>query len=405
MKLNSKSVNFYLKLFKLSWQSLRANIFRSFLTTLGITIGAATIVIVVSLGEGAKQDIAAQYSNMSVTTILINGPSTEGSKSKLSVEDISAMAEISSVSDVVPMLTGKVNVSTADTTASFNVVGSYPNFSDVANLNYSKGGFFGQFDEDEHTKVAVLGATVAEEIYGSRTPDVIGQTIILGKKEFEIVGVAEYKGGSFGPITIDEAVFTPYSSSYRYVLGKNGKFSFNVNAKSVELLDDAMSGLTKVLREEHKLSSSTPDDFKLKDMGATVLSAQSSSQTMAILLGAVGFIVLLVGGIGIMNIMYVTVSERTKEIGIRKAIGAKDNFILTQFLFEAFILTAVGYLIGAISSVVIYFVLLSMRIKVVFVPWSLVLSLVITFTVGMFFGFYPAKKAASLDPIDALRYE
>jgi len=375
------------------------------LTTLGIMIGAATIIIVVALGEGAKQDIAAQYSNMSVTTILVNGPSTEGSKSKLSVDDIPVISAIPAVADVVPMLTGKVNISTTENTASFNVVGTFPNFSSVANLTYSKGGFFEQVDDDDHTKVVVLGATVAEEIYGSRTPDVIGQSIILGKKEFEIVGIADYKGGAFGPFTIDEAVFTPYSSSYRYVLGKNGKFSFNINAKNVDLLEDAMLSLTKVLREEHKLGATTPDDFKLKDMGATVASAQSSSQTMAILLGAVGFIVLLVGGIGIMNIMYVTVSERTKEIGIRKAIGAKDHHVLTQFLFEAFILTAVGYLVGTAASVVIYYVLLSFGIKVVFVGWSLLLSLIITFTVGMFFGYYPAKKAAALDPIDALRYE
>lgn len=397
--------SFYLKLFQLSWKSLRSNIFRSFLTTLGIMIGTATIIIVVALGEGAKQDIAEQYSNMSVTTILINGPSTEGAKSKLSVDDIPAISVIPTVSDVVPMLTGKVNVSTTVNTASFNVVGTYPNFSNVANLKFSKGGFFSQIDEDDHSKVAVLGATVAEEIYGTRTPDVIGEKIVLGKKEFEIIGIAEYKGGAFGPITIDEAVFTPYSSGFRYVLGVNGKFSFNINAKSVELLEDTMLSLTKVLREEHKLGATIPDDFKLKDMGATVSSAQSSSQTMAILLGSVGFIVLLVGGIGIMNIMYVTVSERTKEIGIRKAIGAKDTHVLTQFLFEAFILTAVGYGIGTLTSILVFYILLSFGIKVIFVSWSLLLSLVITFTVGMFFGYYPAKKASELDPIDALRYE
>ena len=140
-------------------------------------------------------------------------------------------------------------------------------------------------------------------------------------------------------------------------------------------------------------------------MGATVASAQSSSQTMALLLGSVGFIVLLVGGIGIMNIMYVTVSERTKEIGIRKAIGAKDVYILTQFLFEAFILTLVGFFVGAVIAVGIYYLLLSFDLKIIFVWWSIPLSFIITFTVGMFFGYAPAKKAASLDPIDALRYE
>jgi len=399
------SVKFLLKLFKLSWDSLKANVFRSFLTTLGIMIGTTTIIIVVALGEGAKRDIEAQYSNMSVTTILINGPSTAGEPSKLSVDDIPLVKTISTVAEAVPMLTGKVNVSTSDKTTNFSVVGTYPDFVRVANLGLVSGQFFTQIDEDDHNKVAILGATVAEELFGTRDPKVIGETVILGKKEFEIIGIAEYKGGAFGPITIDESVFTPYSSSYRYVLGKNGKFSFNVNATDVNVLDQTMDSLTTVLRESHNLRPEDSDDFRLRDMGATVASAQSSSQTMALLLGSVGFIVLLVGGIGIMNIMYVTVSERTKEIGIRKAIGAKDSFILTQFLFEAFILTLVGFGIGVVAAVGIYFLLLSMGLKIAFVWWSVPLSLVITFSVGMFFGYSPAKKAASLNPIDALRYE
>jgi len=399
------SFDFFIQLFELSWKSLRANAFRSFLTTLGIIIGATTIIVVVALGEGAKKDIEAQYSNMSVTTILINAPSTAGVKSKLSVDDIPLVKTISTVADAVPMLTGKVNMTANNTTVNFSVVGTYDDFAKVANLNLVSGNFFAQEDEDNHTKVVILGATVAEELYGTRDPKVIGETIVLGEKEFEIIGVAEYKGGAFGPITIDESVFTPYSSSYRYVLGKNGKFSFNVNATSVDTLSETMTSISSVLRESHNLGAADTDDFKLKDMGATVASAQSSSQTMALLLGSVGFIVLLVGGIGIMNIMYVTVSERTKEIGIRKAIGAKDAFILTQFLFEAFILTSVGFIVGTLISFLVYYLLMSTGFKIVFVWWSVPLSFVITFTVGMFFGFLPAKKAASLDPINALRFE
>lgn len=399
------SYKFLLKLFKLSWNSLKANVFRSFLTTLGIMIGTTTIIIVVALGEGAKKDIADQYSNMSVTTILINAPSTGGERSKLSVDDIPLVKTISTVADAVPMLTGKVNISNSDNVTNFSVVGTYPEFARVANLDLVSGQFFTQADEDDHTKVVILGATVAEELYGTREPQIIGDSVILGKKEFEIIGVAAYKGGAFGPVTIDESVFTPYSSAYRYVLGKNGKFSFNVNAVSVDVLGETMDSLTSVLRESHNLRPENSDDFRLKDMGATVASAQSSSQTMALLLGSVGFIVLLVGGIGIMNIMFVTVSERTKEIGIRKAIGAKDVHILTQFLFEAFILTLVGFMVGAIASIAIYYLLLSMGLKIIFVWWSVLLSFAITFTVGMFFGYSPAKKAASLDPIDALRYE
>lgn len=394
------------KLFVLSAKALRASFFRSFLTTLGIMIGAATIIIVAALGEGAKRDIEAQYSNMSVTTIIINGPSSESSPSKLSPDDIPYIESVASVDQVVPLLTGKVSVNTRqNVNGSWSVVGTYPNFAEVSKLEFSEGDNFNQESEDNHAKVAIIGATVAEELYGSRTPDIVGQTIVLGKKEFEIIGVAKYRGGAFGPINIDESIFTPYSASYRYVLGKSGKFSFNVNATSLELLEPTMTELGKVLREAHKIKVGGVDDFRLRDMGATVASAQSSSQTMALLLASVGLIVLLVGGIGIMNIMYVTVSERTREIGIRKAIGAKDRFIMTQFLMEAFILTLVGYIVGAVSSIGIYYLLVEMEFKIVFVPWSLLISFVVTFLTGMFFGYYPAKKAASLDPIDALRYE
>lgn len=398
-------IDFYLKLFGLSWQAVKANKFRSFLTTLGIVIGAGTIIIVAALGEGAKADIEAQYSNMSVTTIIINGPSTESAPSKLSPDDIPMIATIPTVTDVVPMLSGKVNVSAESNTSSWSIIGTYPNFASVANMTLVEGSFFDQVAEDEHTKIAILGATVAEEIYGSRNPKVVGEQIILGKKEFVIGGVAEYRGGSFGPINIDESIFTPYSSSYRYVLGKAGKFSFNVNTTSIEELDSTMTQLAVVLRESHNLGTGMIDDFRLRDMGATVASAQSSSATMAFLLASVGLIVLLVGGIGIMNIMYVTVSERTREIGIRKAIGARDNHIMLQFLSEAFILTAVGYVVGTAISIAVYFLLKNIGLKIVFVPWSLLVSLVITFATGMFFGYYPARKAASLDPIDALRYE
>ena len=398
-------LDFAYQIFVLASKALRANVFRSFLTTLGIMIGAMTIVLVVALGEGAKRDIEAQYSNMSVTTILVNAPSTGGEASKLSVDDLPFVLNIPTVTDAVPMLTGKVGVSARENTGSYSVVGTYPNFASVANLEYERGEFFLQSDEDNHVRVAIIGANVAEELYGTSDPEVIGEVIVIGKKEFEIVGVLTYRGGSFGPVSIDESIFTPYSSAYRYALGKNGKFSFNVDATGVDVLESTMNELTRVLRESHNLSAGLPDDFRLRDMGATVASATSSSQTMAILLGAVGLIVLLVGGIGIMNIMYVTVSERTREIGIRKAIGARDKYILVQFLFEAFILTAVGYLAGVILGMSLYQILRSFGFKIVFVWWSLPLSFLITFAVGIFFGYYPAKKASQLDPIEALRYE
>ena len=397
--------SFYIKLLKLSWRALNANKMRSFLTTLGIVIGSATIIIVVALGEGAKADIEAQYSNMSVTTILINGPSTEGGKSKLSPEDATLISSLPTIEEAVPMLSGKTQMSTTETSGSFSVLGTYPEFENVANLGLVSGRFFTQDEEDEHEKVAVIGAIVAEELFGSQTADIVGESFNVGKKEFEIIGVAQYKGGTFGPITIDDSIFTPYSTSYRYILGKDGKFSINAQATDVDILPEAMDDIAGALRESHNIRVGVTDDFRLRDMGATVSSAQNSSRTMAFLLGSVGVIVLLVGGIGIMNIMFVTVTERTREIGIRKAIGAKDFHIMLQFLFEALILTLVGFITGAILAVVAHVLLNQAGFSSILVWWAYPLSFVVTVGIGVFFGYYPAKKASSLKPIDALRYE
>jgi len=365
-----------------------------------------TIVIVVALGEGAKRDIAAQYSSMSVTTILINAPSTvEGARSKLSYTDVEPILKLPSISTAVPQLSGRVQMQYSGVTSNLSVLGSTPEIQQLANLKLISGRFFDSKDNEEHNKVAVIGATVAEELFGNRYADVVGKTILVGKKEFEIIGLLEYKGGSVGPTTIDDSIFTPYDSAYRYILGISGRFNMNAQAKDVKLIDQAVSEISQSLRESHGLKPGMNDDFRVRDMGTTVASAIKSSRTMSILLASVGIIVLVVGGIGIMNIMYVTVTERTKEIGIRKAIGAQPEFILLQFLLEAFILSLVGFFIGALLSFLAFFLLNKFQVSAVFVWWSYLLSFFTTVGIGIFFGWYPAQKAAGLNPIDALRYE
>jgi putative ABC transport system permease protein len=400
------NIFFIRKLTRLSWDALMANPLRSFLTTLGIIIGSLTIIIVVALGQGAKKDIEAQYSSMSVTTILINAPSTvEGARSKLNFSDVEPIKQLPSIATAVPQLSGRVQMQYEGVSSNLSVLGTTPDIQALANLILLKGKFFTTEDNKSHTKVAVIGATVAEELFGDRHADVIGKNIMVGKKEFEVIGLLEYKGGSVGPTTIDDSIFTPYDSAYRYILGINGRFNMNAQAKDVTLIPQAVDDISKTLRVTHGLKPGMNDDFRVRDMGTTVASAVNSSKTMSILLSAVGIIVLLVGGIGIMNIMYVTVTERTKEIGIRKAIGAQSEYILFQFLLEAVILSVVGFILGGTFSFGVFFLLQQFQVSVVFVWWSYLLSFVTTVTIGIFFGWYPAQKAARLHPIDALRYE
>ncbi len=397
--------SFYYKLAKLSLESLISNTVRALLTMLGIVIGAATIILVIAMGEGAKQNIDQQFANMSVTTIFINATSSPGQKSKLNPDDVKDIQQLKSISLAAPQLTGKVAVSSDDASESFNVIGSFTEIFFIINANLTYGNFFTDEDEQSHEKVVVLGANIVEALYGSSDLDVIGEEINLGKKTFEIIGTLEYKGGSSGPTAIDDSVFTPYSSAYRYVLGKQGKFTINTMAIDVDNIDIAMDGIASILRKNHNIKLGDIDDFKIKDMGTNVQAAKESAQTMSLLLGSVGFVVLVVGGIGIMNIMYVTVSERTKEIGLRKAIGAKDKHIELQFLLEAIILSAVGYVVGAIVATGMFFLLTKLQISMVLVWWSYLLSLFFVMATGIFFGFAPAKKAATMNPIDALRHE
>lgn len=391
----------FLKTAQAAVTALKANGLRSVLMALGVVIGAATIVAVVAIGLGARESIDEQYSNMSVTTIFVNP--VQGNASELSADDAEVIAALPQIAAVAPQLTGRVAIVVGETTSQTMVVGTTPTYETIAALEFASGGFFTAEDLERRERVVVLGPTAAEELFGGSDP--IGQTVRVSGRSLEVVGVTKPKGGSIGPITLDDSVFVPYTTAERTLLGTNGKVSLNAQATSIQDVSTAMEAISSALRETHHLRSDQGNDFTVKDMGSKLVSAQESSRTMTLLLGGVAGIVLLVGGIGIMNIMYVAVTERTREIGVRRAVGATRNHVLVQFLLEAVILSVGGGAIGVALGLAMVPLADSLGIRAVVSPVGVALAFAFALLTGIVFGYAPARKAAALDPIEALRYE
>ncbi|MDZ4168188.1 MAG: ABC transporter permease [Coriobacteriia bacterium] len=383
-------------------ESLRGNGFRSLLMALGVVIGAATIVVVVAVGLGARESIDAQYSNMSVTTIFVNsGPASD---SLLSADDAAAIETIPTVAAVAPQLTGRTQIGFEDIASQTMVVGTTPNYGELASLSFASGTFFSDYDLERRERVVVLGPTAAEELFGAGI-DPVGEQVRIAGKALTVVGVAEPKGGSIGPITLDDSVFVPYTTAERALLGSEGKVSMNVQADAIDTVAPTMDAVATALREAHGLRSDQADGFVVKDMGSKLVSAQESNRTMTLLLSAVALIVLLVGGIGIMNIMYVSVTERTREIGVRRAIGATRRSVLAQFLLEAIVLSVVGGLAGVALGLAMLPAARAAEVAAVPSTEGVALAVGFSLLTGIVFGYAPARRAAALDPIEALRYE
>ncbi len=397
---------------KMAFEALMSKKVRTFLSILGIIIGVSTVIVVVGIGAGAKKQIADQYKNLSATTIMVQKKMGREAitASKLKAEDTAVIsAQVPNVQDITPMVSGDNTVAYGSESTSLSVLGIQETFFGITNLEIDVGRTITQEDVDSKNRVAILGVTAFETLFGEDVDPstALGQSVTVGGKKVEIVGVLKENGGSaMGRMSYDNAIFAPYTTAEKSLMGDRSSLAIVIQMNDPANVETGMTDITAVLRTEHKLKESAEDDFMIFDPGSMVEAATTSANTMSLLLTSVATIVLIVSGVGIMNVMFVTVAERTKEIGIAKAIGAKQKDILLQFLSESIILSIGGGLIGVVIGQIIIPILNHFDDwYVVYSTSGVILAFTFSAMVGLFFGFYPALKASRLDPVDALRSE
>ncbi|MEI7475397.1 MAG: ABC transporter permease [bacterium] len=401
---------------KIAFRALKVNKMRSALTSLGMIIGVAAVIIMLAIGSGASKQISDQISSMGSNLLMVMSGSTSsggirmgsGTQPTLTVKDAAAIKKESpSVLDVAPLLAGVGQVIYNNQNWSTQITGSTPNMLDIRNWELSSGRIFSDEDVKNATKVCLLGQTVIRNLFGDVDPE--GKVIRIKGVPFTIIGTLQSKGQSAMGQDQDDAIIIPLTTAQKKLFGSQFPGMVRVimvKAKDEEALYTAEDEINQILKERHHIGLKQESDFSVRNLTQTMEMAKQSSDVMAFLLGAIASVSLLVGGIGIMNIMLVSVTERTKEIGIRMSIGAKTWDIRLQFLIEALILSMFGGAVGIVLGIIGANVLSS------FAGWptmisagSIIISFGFSALVGMFFGFYPAYKASLLNPIDALRYE
>jgi putative ABC transport system permease protein len=400
-------------LVKLALQAIRKNKMRATLTMLGIIIGVAAVIVMVAVGYGARSRIKEQINNLGTNMIVITpGASTQGGVSQgaqafatLTIDDVTKVrAEAQYVTAISPVVVSRMQVVTPQGNWRTAVNGVDTDYQTIRNWAAADGAFFGPDDVRSSRTVAVLGRTVAQRLFADNEP--VGQEVQIGNVPFTIVGVLAPKGQTASGTDSDDVILVPYTTASTRLSGKPRIPQIIASAGSAQDIPAAQDEVRALVREAHHLTQNDDDDFTVKNQNELADAAASSTNVMTLLMAAIASISLLVGGIGIMNIMLVSVTERTREIGIRLAIGARGSDVLTQFLVESIVMGIIGGAIGLLTGVI------GAKVLGHFTGWEtaispliMVVSIGFSGAVGVFFGYYPARKAAALNPIEALRYE
>ncbi|WP_090657526.1 ABC transporter permease [Nitrosomonas marina] len=396
-------------------RALRMNRLRTGLTMLGMIIGVAAVVLMLSIGQGAQTKINQSIETMGSNLFIVLPGATSsgglsfgsGSVKTLTVNDAMAIAELPTVNATGPVISGTAQLNFNAKNWSTSITGTTPDYFMVGNWTIEDGSIFSETDVRSAARVVVLGSVTAENLFGTINP--VGKTIRITNRPFLVVGVLAAKGQSLSGRDQDDNVFIPITTSERQITGNQFPGSIRymlVQGKSAETMEEAEIEITQLLRQRHRISDGMENDFTVRNLTAIADVATDTAKILSIVLGAIASISLLVGGIGIMNIMLVSVTERTREIGIRMAIGANRNAILIQFLLEAIMICFMGGMIGVILGIGSAWIISQLIDMLVVITLSMVfLAFLFSSAVGIFFGFYPARKAASLKPVDALRYE
>lgn len=402
----------YKESFLMAWASLIANKMRSILTMLGIIIGVAAVIALVSIGNGVKQDIQNSISSLGSNLLMVmpGAPRTPGvrpsagSMKSLKVSDYEAISKLDGVKAASPMTNGSYVVIYQNKNWTTSVSGVSYNYLDVNNWSMKSGRFLSEKNVQNRERVAVVGKTVVKNLFGDEDP--VGAEIRVKNIPFRIIGVLNSKGSGAMGNDQDDMVVIPYTTAMERVEGVDYLRMIYVVGKDENGIDRLQSDIENLLRVRHGIKDTNLDDFNIQNMNSIMETMEETTGTLTLFLGAVAAISLVVGGIGIMNIMLVSVTERTREIGVRKALGATYNVIVTQFLIEAVVISLMGGIIGiALGIGASKLIGLASGMSTVISIPTIVMSFAFSMAIGLIFGIYPARKAAKLNPIDALHYE